>query len=125
MYLEGDEVSHIYFLTKGKGGFVLPSFENTKYINIRVGDHFGVIDIVGSITHNSLDFEDWMNRKDVIKRQFTIMSEVDKTEVLTLSINDLHRMKLEFYEQYETLFDDATIKLRRTWISKLRAMKSC
>ena len=53
------------------------------------------------------------------------MSEVDKTEVLTLSINDLHRMKLEFYEQYETLFDDATIKLRRTWISKLRAMKSC
>ena len=53
------------------------------------------------------------------------MSEVDKTEVLTLSINDLHRMKLEFYEQYETLFDDATVKLRRTWISKLRAMKSC
>jgi len=32
----------------GESAFVLPSFDNTKYINIGVGDHFGIIDIVGS-----------------------------------------------------------------------------
>lgn len=47
--LEGDEVLEIYFLVKGKAGFVLPKYNNTTYINIHVGQHFGIIDIVYSV----------------------------------------------------------------------------
>ena len=38
IFLEGDEVNGVYFLIKGEGAFVLPSFENTSYINITIGD---------------------------------------------------------------------------------------
>ena len=48
IYLEGDDVKHIYFLIEGVASFVLPSFDNTRYIEIEVGDHFGMIDIAGS-----------------------------------------------------------------------------
>ena len=46
--MEGDEINHIYFLTKGISSFVLPSYENTRYIDISSGNYFGVIDIIGS-----------------------------------------------------------------------------
>ena len=48
IYLEGDDVKHIYFMIDGVASFVLPSFDNTQYIKIEVGDHFGMIDIAGS-----------------------------------------------------------------------------
>ena len=45
---EGDEIKDIHFLVDGDAAFVLPSFKNTKYITIENGDHFGIIDIMGS-----------------------------------------------------------------------------
>lgn len=47
IYREGDDVENIYFLIKGSAGFVLPLYDNVKYVGINVGDHFGVIDIIG------------------------------------------------------------------------------
>jgi hypothetical protein len=49
IYFEGDDITNIYFLIKGKAGFVLPKYKNTTYIEIIVGTHFGIIDIVGSM----------------------------------------------------------------------------
>ena len=49
MYFEGDDINNIYFLIKGKAGFALPKYKNTTYIEIQVGSHFGIIDIIGSI----------------------------------------------------------------------------
>lgn len=34
-------------------------------------------------------------------------------------------MRLEFSDCYELLFNDALIKLKRTWLTRLRAMKEC
>jgi hypothetical protein len=48
IYLEGDDIGHIYFLITGISSFVLPSFNNTRYIDLVEGDNFGMIDIVGS-----------------------------------------------------------------------------
>lgn len=48
IFYEGDEVKEIQFMIVGEAAFVLPSFKNTKYIMIESGDHFGVIDIIGS-----------------------------------------------------------------------------
>ena len=48
-----------------------------------------------------------------------------ESEVLNLNLLDLNRMKTEFYDCYEKLFDDQVEILRRTWLYKLTAMKSC
>lgn len=55
VYTEGDSVSEIFFLIAGECNFVLPSFKNVAYISIKVGNTFGVMDIVGSI--HSLDLD--------------------------------------------------------------------
>lgn len=117
-------MSNIYFLIKGKCGFVLPKYKNTTYIEISIGDHFGVIDIVGSILKTSFELETWFAHKDVISRQFTVMS-LKESEALLLSISDLFRMKQEFLEAYEKMFNDAYIRLRRALTLKLKAMKIC
>lgn len=36
----------VYFLVQGIAGFVLPRYENTVYIKIEEGDHFGHCEIV-------------------------------------------------------------------------------
>lgn len=66
VFFEGDDVTSIYFLTRGKAGFVLPKYKNTTYIEIPLGAHFGIIDIVGSILHARLDLENWISHKDVL-----------------------------------------------------------
>ena len=44
---------------------------------------------------------------------------------LTLEIKDLNRMKKEFFDVYETLFQDALVKLKAIWILKLKAIAKC
>jgi hypothetical protein len=38
---------------------VLPRFENTCYIKLKPGNHFGLIDIVGSAMNHDFDYENW------------------------------------------------------------------
>lgn len=42
-----------------------------------------------------------------------------------MSIQDLNRMKSEFKDVYEEVFQDAEKCLKKTWIAKLKAMKEC
>lgn len=35
-------------MISGNAAFVLPSFKNVAYVQIEKGDHFGVMDIIGS-----------------------------------------------------------------------------
>jgi hypothetical protein len=52
---------------------VLPKYENVKYINIKIGNNFGIEDIVGSIISNDeIEQDEWMQHKDKIMRQFTV-----------------------------------------------------
>lgn len=75
VFFEDDDIACIYFLKSGKCGFVLPKHTNAVYINIDEGNHFGIIDIVGSLLEErNDDFEDWIKHKDIMKRQFTIMA---------------------------------------------------
>jgi hypothetical protein len=111
-------------MIKGQAGFVLPKYENTKYIEIGIGDHFGLIDIVGSINKHEMHADEWISRRNMIKRWFTIIAESD-VEVLNLNLADLNRMKLEFFDCYEAMFQEAEVGLRRTMLVKLHAMKHC
>jgi CRP-like cAMP-binding protein len=66
IFQEGDEVHNIYFLIKGSASFVLPKYDNCRYINLQVGDLFGQIDIIGSCQSKELNFNDWfLNRRQL------------------------------------------------------------
>ena len=124
VYHEGDDVDHIFFLTLGKCCFVMPSFDNTSYIQIAVGDNFGIVDIVGSSAQKEFELNKFIENINLLSRQFTVMATSD-SELLSFNIQDLNRMRLEFSDCYENLFNDALIKLKRTWLTRLRAMKEC
>ena len=68
IYSEGEDVLHINILLKGKASLVLPSRNNTAYLNIELGDHFGCIDIIGSANVNDFAFDEWSKRKDLLQR---------------------------------------------------------
>ena len=68
IFFEGDDITTLYFLIKGKAGFVLPKYKNTTFIEIVIGAHFGIIDIVGSILQAKLDLDNWINHKDMLQR---------------------------------------------------------
>ena len=124
VFFEGDDVTNIFFLVKGKAGFVLPKYKNATYIEVEVGAHFGIIDIVGSILQSKQDLENWIGHKDLLQRQFTVMA-LCESESRCLMISDLNRMKQEFLEAYEKLFNDAYTRLRRALQLKLKAMNIC
>ena len=65
VYFEGDEIMNLQFMKDGSCGFVLPKYNNTKYINVSIGCEFGVEDIIGSILKNELaSDDDWFQVKD-------------------------------------------------------------
>lgn len=102
----------------------MPKYKNTTFIEIYVGAHFGIVDIVGSILQAKLDLDSWISNKDLLQRQFTVMS-LKQSEVLVLATQDLNRMKQEFLEVYQKLFSDAYNRLRRSLTLKLKAMRLC
>jgi hypothetical protein len=86
IYFEGDDVGGMYFLKEGSCGFVLPKHNNVKYINVDIGSYFGIMDIVCSVLQNdAFNLDDWISKKDKMKRQFTIMSET-QSDIMMLSI---------------------------------------
>lgn len=66
--MEGDEVEGIFFIVQGSAAFVLPSYLNTKYIDIKVGDQFGLIDIVGSAHTNEFQVDEFHRNKNKLDR---------------------------------------------------------
>ena len=126
VYFEGDNIGCIYFIKEGNCGFVLPSHSNAKYIDIGKGSHFGVHDIIGYIyqSEDEIDFENWINQKERLTRQFTVMSET-KSQLYSLSIVDLNRMKLEFLDSFEEIFTKSIDPLVISLVLKLRAIRQC
>ena len=61
-------------MISGEAQFVLPAFENVGYIDISIGDSFGIIDIIGSAQSKDIEFENWFQNKQLLQRQFTIMA---------------------------------------------------
>lgn len=65
IYFEGDQVDCIHFIKKGKCSMVLPKHNNTRYVNIGVGDVIGVTDIIGgALKNDEIDLEDWFSKKE-------------------------------------------------------------
>jgi len=90
-------------MRSGSCGFVLSQYNNIKYVNIDPGMHFGIIDIISCLIEKDMKIdeiiEDWIARKDILKRQFTVRTD-EETQLMTLSIKSLNSMKFEFQETY-------------------------
>ena len=60
---------------------------------------FGIIDIISSLIEKDIELdeiiEDWMSKKDILKRHFTVIAD-EETCLLTLSAENLNSMKYEF-----------------------------
>lgn len=71
---------------------MLPKHNNEKYVTMIEGTSFGVVDIIGSAyKEEKLEIDNWFSRKDLMKRQFSMMSDT-YTEIMSLSIQDLYRI---------------------------------
>jgi hypothetical protein len=64
----------VFFLIKGEAAYVLPRYDNTIYIRIEDGDHFGHVDIVFDQEARDLGLPVKLLRpeKYVITRKFTV-----------------------------------------------------
>ena len=46
----------------------MPSFDNTAYIEISVGDNFGIIDILGSLAQKDLELDNFIEHMNLLSR---------------------------------------------------------
>ena len=93
IFKEGDDITDIFFMNSGAAHFVLPIYNYQKYISISDGDHFGLIDIIGSqheIENGNLD--NWYSNRHSLRRHFTIQVTSDHADILSLSIENVYKM---------------------------------
>ena len=105
---------------------MLPRYDNTIYIRIEDGDHFGHVDIVFDQEVRDMGVPVKLIRpeKYVITRKFTVQSVLN-CELLTLPIEELEKMKIEFPEIFEELFTNSYRRLKRELQLKLDAASKC
>ncbi len=76
IYYETDQITEVYFLTKGNAGFVLPLKQNIVYIEIEKGNKFGEIDFVLASGSRNFTVEEMVENLNMIDfnmvRQFTV-----------------------------------------------------
>ena len=60
----------------------------------------------------------------MLKREFTIKSQVE-SELLTLDLEFLDKMRVEFSEEFEFLFESGFKRLNRSLKIKLAAIRYC
>ena len=65
VFIEGDPILKIYWISKGIVGFVLPEFQNVVYITAEKGDIFGLVDKFGDSEQINLERT---------QREFTVMA---------------------------------------------------
>ena len=64
IFFEGDPIDYIYVLSDGAIALALPKFENKCYLHYRIGNTFGVVDILGSCLKHDFSLDDWFINKN-------------------------------------------------------------
>ena len=47
---------------------MLPAFDNSKYIDVKVGDRFGIVDITGSTQAKNIKEDEWYHNRNSLTR---------------------------------------------------------
>ena len=115
-------------MVKGVAGYVLPRFDNTVYIRIEDGDHFGHVDFALDSEVQDIAGEISLpNPKRLEKnllRRFTVQALIN-CELLILMIEDLGQMVNEFPEIYNELFANSIKRLMKELKIKKDAIDQC
>jgi CRP-like cAMP-binding protein len=125
IYKEGEDIKEIFFLVNGIAGYVLPRFENTVYIKIEAGDHFGHVDLVLDqeiLAMTSINLRQRSQKH--LTRKFTVQALLD-CELLMLLIEDIEKMKIEFPDVFDELFMNSYRRLRKELEIKIQAIQQC
>lgn len=110
---------------EGDSGFVLPKYNNCKYIDIEVGEIFGHLDILYAMLKHNIDYLDcWLPHKQLLTRCFTTFAN-SFCSALILKVEDLDRMRLEFTESYDQIFNGSDKLLQNALISKIETFSIC
>ena len=110
---EEEIIESIFFLKKGHAGYVLQFIRNIVYIELHQGDDFGQIDIMQCGIQHSMTIVEILNHNELLTRHFTVQA-LCNTEVLALSVKDLHKMSQIFVDAFQSIFADGEVLLRRT-----------
>lgn len=131
VFIEGDDVKCIFFNTSGSLGYCLPKYQNQEFIKIGKGNLFGVIDITGSMIEIfesdpkvKPDFDLWYDYMNKLRRIFSVASTEDH-QMFILTLNDLYRMRTQFKEYYDEIFDDKFNQLQKLMAIKQNSASQC
>lgn len=122
IYHEDDEVHCVYFLLAGDVQYVLERYANACYLKVDIGEMFGVIDVFASVVFEGKDVNDWYSNKASLCRHNSLLAQSD-SELLSLTIGDLHMMSKQFPSYYKQLVDLAYLRMRMILKLKLKAFK--
>jgi hypothetical protein len=97
-------------LINGKAGYVLRKYQDKVYQEIEEGELFGHIDLANTkIFMKSVKKK--VNKKKLQFTSFFQVKALDNCDLMTLSIKELEKMKLEFPDVYFELVEDANKQL--------------
>ena len=112
MFQETDQISEIFFCLHGKIAYVLPRYNNAAYYWAIRGDIFGLEDAIYNNHKAQADITVKLisQKRFYGLRRFSTMS-MNMVEALTLNVNELMKVAVEFpgtleqlyYEQVESL----------------------
>jgi CRP-like cAMP-binding protein len=124
-----EEVLDMYFLVSGKAAYIIEKYKK-PYIDIECGSHFGHVELFGRrALQDNLEIQRSTTstaKKHKNDRVFTIQAQTN-CDMLSLSIKDLDRMRDDFADIYQELFDDGHSRykqemklMRRTFRREVR-----
>ena len=111
IFIEGDQVTKMFFIINGGAQFVLSEYYNTPYINLPEHNHFGLIDIYGSQTKHGFEINEWQENYFLLKRMFSIQT-IKETEVLYLNIHDLNKMHAQFPSDFNSIISQNGVRFK-------------
>ncbi|CDW71411.1 UNKNOWN [Stylonychia lemnae] len=120
IYKEGDDIK------ERVAGYVIPRFDNTVYIQIDKGDHFGELDLVydPKILSLTINIKKKAQKNKDIFRRFSVQAIIN-CELLILTLDDIDKMKLEFPEVFDDLFNNSLKRLEKVLKLKIDAVEQC
>lgn len=103
-------------------GYVLPRYGNEIFKKIGHGENFGHTDLSQDRLFVESVTTDKPPDKDLLIRRFTLLA-IENCDLLTLSVKDLHKMKLEFPKIFTLLLHDARRTFRKELSLKIEKIK--
>ena len=107
-------------MVNGSCGYVLPRLQNRVFLELKQGAYFGHSELASN--KKFMDLQNLKGLSGIIMRNFTVQS-FENSELLSLNMNNLFQMKLEFQKYFKEIIDDAASRLNNELMLKLEVLR--